>query len=124
MPNHINQLAEQLLRKSFEELEEREKRVLKHVAEKLHISRNTSQEFLDNYTFGQWLADKVAAFGGSWSFIILFGGVMFVWIGLNTLVLSGKVAFDPYPFIFLNFILSMLAALQAPVIMMSQNRQS
>jgi uncharacterized membrane protein len=72
--------------------------------------------------FGQRLADKVAAFGGSWKFIISFGAVLILWIVLNALVLVNK-GFDPYPFILLNLILSCLAALQAPVIMMSQNRQ-
>ncbi|MEZ4459223.1 MAG: DUF1003 domain-containing protein [bacterium] len=69
------------------------------------------------------MADKVASFGGSWAFIGLFGGFMFVWIGVNTFILASAKAFDPYPYILLNLFLSMLAAIQAPVIMMSQNRQ-
>lgn len=73
-------------------------------------------------SFGQRLADKVATFGGSWKFIILFASIIFVWIILNIVFLADK-GFDPYPFILLNLILSCLAALQAPVIMMSQNRQ-
>jgi len=73
-------------------------------------------------TFGQRIADKVAVFGGSWTFIISFGLFLFVWISINALWLSDK-GFDPYPFILLNLILSTLAAIQAPVIMMSQNRQ-
>jgi uncharacterized membrane protein len=73
-------------------------------------------------TFGQKIADKVAAFGGSWKFIILFGVFIVLWILANIYVLLNK-GFDPYPFILLNLILSCLAALQAPVIMMSQNRQ-
>jgi uncharacterized membrane protein len=73
-------------------------------------------------TIGQRLADKVASFGGSWTFILTFGGFLFVWIVVNAFFLSSK-PFDPYPFILLNLILSTLAALQAPVIMMSQNRQ-
>ncbi len=81
-------------------------------------------EFEDNttYTFGQRLADNVATFGGSWTFIIAFGVFLFVWIITNVFVLVSR-PFDPYPFIFLNLILSCIAALQAPVIMMSQNRQ-
>ncbi|MEB8329103.1 DUF1003 domain-containing protein [Flavobacteriaceae bacterium KMM 6897] len=75
-----------------------------------------------NFTFGQRLADKIASFGGSWKFIIIFGAFIFVWITLNIIFLAQK-GFDPYPFILLNLILSCLAALQAPVIMMSQNRQ-
>ncbi|MGZ7042551.1 MAG: DUF1003 domain-containing protein [Thermoanaerobaculia bacterium] len=76
----------------------------------------------DRMTFGQRIADKVASFGGSWTFILTFGGVMLVWITVNVILLSKP--FDPYPFILLNLVLSMLAALQAPVIMMSQNRQA
>jgi uncharacterized membrane protein len=77
----------------------------------------------DTRTFGERLADKIAAFGGSWKFIILFGGFIFLWCALNTVLLWAHPV-DPYPYIFLNLILSMLAALQAPVIMMSQNRQA
>src|SRR4029079_17494594 len=72
---------------------------------------------------GQRLADQVAAVGGSWSFIIGFGVFLAVWVGINVVVLLDR-AFDPYPFVFLNLILSMLAALQAPIIMMSQSRQA
>jgi uncharacterized membrane protein len=75
-----------------------------------------------NLSYGQKVADKVATFGGSWTFIISFGVFIFIWISINIIFLSNK-AFDPYPFILLNLILSCLAALQAPVIMMSQNRQ-
>lgn len=75
-----------------------------------------------NYSFGQIVADKVASFGGSWSFIICFGVFILLWIFGNIFFLFNK-GFDPYPFILLNLILSCLAALQAPVIMMSQNRQ-
>ncbi len=73
-------------------------------------------------TFGQRMADKVAAFGGSWTFILTFLGMMAVWIVANSLVLYYR-PFDPYPFILLNLVLSCLASLQAPIIMMSQNRQ-
>lgn len=81
-------------------------------------------EFEDNerYTFGQRLADQVASFGGSWTFIISFGIFLFLWVVTNVYILVSH-PFDPYPFIFLNLILSCIAALQAPVIMMSQNRQ-
>lgn len=77
----------------------------------------------ENLTLGQKTADKIAAFGGSWTFIISFGIVLVTWITLNTIILSTK-AFDPYPFVFLNLVLSCIAAIQAPIIMMSQNRQS
>lgn len=74
-------------------------------------------------TLGERLADRVARFGGSWTFILLFGAGLLIWALVNT-GLMGMAAFDPYPFIFLNLLLSMLAAMQAPVIMMSQNRQA
>jgi len=76
-----------------------------------------------NQSFGDRLSDKVAAWGGSWAFITAFSILLLGWTGLNTFVLGGH-AFDPFPFIFLNLMLSMVAALQAPIIMMSQNRQA
>ena len=83
--------------------------------------RNPNEVIASEATFGDHLADRVAQFGGSWLFIILFGTVLLVYTAINV-VLGGK-AWDPYPFILLNLFLSMLAAIQAPVIMMSQNRQ-
>lgn len=80
------------------------------------------EDEVDNRTFGQVVADKVASFGGSWTFIISFFVFITIWIGSNVFILMNK-GFDPYPFILLNLILSCIAALQAPVIMMSQNRQ-
>jgi len=77
----------------------------------------------DGMTRGQRLADRVAAVGGSWSFIAGFGLFLVLWTVLNTAILRAR-AFDPYPFIFLNLVLSMVAAVQAPIIMMSQNRQA
>ena len=93
---------------------------------KAYVSRDTNQEFDETLTFGQRLADKVAAFGGSWTFILLSLGLMAFWILLNSVLLvrQGTQPFDPYPYILLNLVLSMCAALQAPVIMMSQNRQA
>ncbi len=87
------------------------------------ISKNINETDDENSTLGQRVADKVAKFGGSWAFIISFGVVLVVWIITNAFILSNK-AFDPYPFVFLNLVLSCLAAIQAPIIMMSQNRQS
>ncbi len=86
------------------------------------VARNLNEEEEDRLTFGQRIADKVAAFGGSWTFIIIFGCILLSWVSVNTLLLVNR-AFDPYPYILLNLFLSMIAALQAPVIMMSQNRQ-
>src|SRR6266550_1002764 len=85
------------------------------------VSRNVLEEEEEQMTLGQRVADRVAAFGGSWPFIFLFGGIMTVWMGLNIAMIAH---YDPYPFILLNLALSTIAALQAPVIMMSQNRQS
>ena len=85
------------------------------------ISENIGHEFEKQRTFGERLSDRIASFGGSWRFIILFGVVLLVWIIINTAVLATR-AFDPYPFILMNLILSCVAALQAPIIMMSQNR--
>lgn len=94
------------------------------------VARNINREMEKKLTLGQRVADQVAAFGGSWTFIFLYMGFMIIWVALNTFVLAryGKgdngAQFDPYPYILLNLMLSMTAALQAPVIMMSQNRAS
>lgn len=96
-----------------------------HPVPKPPLARDTNKEFDTQLTFGQRLADKVAAFGGSWTFIILFAAVLAAWIVLNSVILARRhEAFDPYPYILLNLFLSMTAAVQAPVIMMSQNRQA
>jgi CRP/FNR family cyclic AMP-dependent transcriptional regulator len=83
--------------------------------------RNPNEVIEEGVTFGEHVADAVARFGGSWSFIIAFGVVLIIYASINTVL--GRSAWDPYPFILLNLFLSMLAAIQAPVIMMSQNRQ-
>src|SRR5438093_5100214 len=85
------------------------------------LSSDISKQFERKLTFGERLSDHIASFGGSWRFIILFGAVLFGWIILNAILLLNR-GFDPYPFILLNLILSCLAAIQAPIIMMSQNR--
>jgi uncharacterized membrane protein len=87
------------------------------------VSRNPNEEIEERETFGERVADTVAKFGGSWTFIITFAIILSIWALLNTLLLPSGDHWDPYPFILLNLFLSMLAALQAPVIMMSQNRQ-
>jgi uncharacterized membrane protein len=86
-------------------------------------ARDPNEVFNEGLTFGERLADRVAAVGGSWGFIVGFSLFLVAWAGLNSVVLA-RHAFDPFPYIFLNLMLSMLAALQAPVIMMSQNRQA
>jgi len=103
------------------ELTDLHKNVIKSLnADKSFVSK--VEDEVDNRTFGQAVADKVASFGGSWKFIIFFFIFILIWIASNVYILLNK-GFDPYPFILLNLILSCLAALQAPVIMMSQNRQ-
>jgi uncharacterized membrane protein len=105
-----------------EELTRAEALVLSAARGRKVISRDLRQAFAEELSFGQRLADKVAAFGGSWSFILAFMGFLLAWVVANTLLLAWP--FDAYPFIFLNLLLSMIAAIQAPVIMMSQNRQA
>ncbi|HMF46791.1 MAG TPA: DUF1003 domain-containing protein [Candidatus Udaeobacter sp.] len=85
------------------------------------LSSDISKQFEKKLTFGERLSDQIAEFGGSWKFLISFGAVLFIWIAVNGVILVTH-AFDPYPFILLNLILSCLAAVQAPIIMMSQNR--
>jgi uncharacterized membrane protein len=90
-----------------------------------HTGNNpdTNVEIEENLTVGQRLADRVTLFGGSWTFLICFGVLLFAWVLVNSFLLPQQVTFDPYPYIFLNLVLSMMSAVQAPVIMMSQNRQ-
>lgn len=114
--------AERFLGKGEQALTKRERQVLEQAIGKKALSLDTSAVFDEKATFGQRLADGVASFGGSWTFLISFGVVLLAWVGFNLLLMQS--APDPYPFIFLNLLLSMLAAVQAPVIMMSQNRQA
>ena len=98
---------------------------IEDVLHKARVARDVHRNFLDTRTLGERLADTIAKFGGSWTFILLFVGFLVAWIVLNVEILPRRgSAVDPYPFIFLNLILSMVAALQAPIIMMAQNRQS
>jgi uncharacterized membrane protein len=122
-PDTIAALARQLLDLDEGELRPREKAVIERAAKRLAVSRNINLDFESEATFGQRLADRVAAVGGSWGFLIGFGIAMAIWIALNTVILATEV-FDPYPFVFLNLMLSLLAAVQAPVILMAQNRQA
>ncbi|MGB7630791.1 MAG: DUF1003 domain-containing protein, partial [Candidatus Deferrimicrobium sp.] len=86
------------------------------------FASNMNQEFDETLTSGELLSDRIAEFGGSWGFLLVFGAVLALWIGINSITLLSR-PFDPYPYILLNLLLSCLAAIQAPVIMMSQNRQ-
>jgi uncharacterized membrane protein len=104
------------------ELTQLEKTVIKSITDRTIVSGNLDDDEGEASTFGQRVADKVATFGGSWTFIISFGVFLVLWISSNIILLSNK-GFDPYPFILLNLILSCIAAMQAPVIMMSQNRR-
>jgi uncharacterized membrane protein len=104
------------------ELSELDQEVVESLEKQEILSSHTDEEYDSVLSFGERLSDQVAAFGGSWKFLITFACIMFVWILANSIMLLSK-PFDPYPFILLNLILSCLAAVQAPVIMMSQNRQ-
>jgi uncharacterized membrane protein len=111
-----------LLESEKGELTTLEQEVLESIREHEVLSSNIESEFEQAWTFGERLADRIAAFGGSWTFLICFGAFLAAWIILNTAVLILRPV-DPYPFILLNLVLSCLAAIQAPIIMMSQNRQ-
>jgi uncharacterized membrane protein len=119
----IAEVSKRLLGSEPEDLGHHEKRVLEHVSARTPISRDAGLLAEEGATVGDRLSDRVAEVGGSWGFIIAFAVVLFGWMLLNSGILKG-LAFDPYPFIFLNLMLSTLAAVQAPIIMMSQNRQA
>lgn len=119
----IAELATRLLDQEEGELTTRERAVIQRAVRRLAVSRNINVEFQQGFTFGQRLADRVAEVGGSWTFIVGFLLFIALWMVANTTIAVFWV-FDPYPFIFLNLMLSLLAAIQAPVIMMSQNRQA
>ncbi|MBK8699398.1 MAG: DUF1003 domain-containing protein [Saprospiraceae bacterium] len=113
---------ETLMSKQIGELSKMEKTVLSSLSDRSTLADKEIEDETMPTSIGQRLADKVASFGGSWKFIILFMTILVVWIFYNVYILKDQ-GFDPYPFILLNLILSCIAALQAPVIMMSQNRQ-
>jgi uncharacterized membrane protein len=115
--------AKTVLGREWDHLAARERRIAEAILHRRGVARDVNRAFLDDRTFGQQMADRIAAFGGSWPFIGLFMLFLAVWMALNSLLLARRGPFDPYPYILLNLILSSLAALQAPVIMMSQNRQ-
>ena len=121
-----HQLARDLLGREFDNLEADEQRVLRRVASGSFTGRDADELAQGHETRADRLADRVAEIGGSWAFIIGFGVVLMIWVVLNSgaLEMLGWRPFDAYPFIFLNLMLSMLAAVQAPIILMSQNRQA
>ena len=121
-----DEIASKLMGVPYEKLDERAKNVARHVAGRKHITRNLAKAFVDTHASrGQRAADAVARFGGSWTFVGLFGATLLIWVVLNAALLASRGnTFDPYPYILLNLLLSMLAAIQAPIILMSQNRQS
>ncbi|HTJ58187.1 MAG TPA: DUF1003 domain-containing protein [Devosiaceae bacterium] len=114
--------TEELLQQEHGEFSELDREVAESIARQDTIAENTEEEFEEHRTFGDKLSDQIASFGGSWAFLISFGVFLFVWMAINV-VLGITRAFDPYPFILLNLMLSCIAAVQAPVIMMSQRRQ-
>lgn len=125
MDKKVRDTAEKFFKAEYEKLTKQEKHVAHHITERTPISENVVQGYSEQLTFGQKMADKVASFGGSWVFISIFACVMVIWIILNSFILIKlNSSFDPYPYILLNLVLSMLAAIQAPIILMSQNRQA
>ena len=113
--------VKEVLQEEIGELSALDQEVIDSLQEHEILSENIGRQFDKELTFGERLSDRIADFGGSWRFLIFFGITLLIWIVINTIVLATR-AFDPYPFILMNLILSCLAAIQAPVIMMSQNR--
>jgi uncharacterized membrane protein len=113
--------VEELLRQERGELTQLDEEVARSLAEGAMVSINTEEHYDEARTLGERLSDSLAVFGGSWPFLILFGLMLAVWIMANSV--RQQDAFDPYPYILLNLILSCIAAIQAPIIMMSQRRQ-
>jgi uncharacterized membrane protein len=133
MPDHalisLKELAryrtryvEEILREEHGEYSDLDREVAESIARQETIAENTEDDFEEHRTLGERFSDNLASFGGSWAFLISFGFVLIVWMGINGLMGETK-AFDPYPFILLNLVLSCIAAVQAPIIMMSQKRQ-
>ena len=114
--------VESLLESEKGELTSLEDEVLRSLSEHELLSANVEETFEKRRTLGERMADRLATFGGSWTFLLLFASFLALWIGINSVALYVK-PIDPYPYIFLNLLLSCLAAVQAPIIMMSQNRQ-
>ena len=113
--------VKEVLEEEIGELSALDQEVIESLQQHEILSSDLSKQFEKKLTFGERLSDHIAEFGGSWKFLITFGAVLLVWIVVNGVLIVTH-AFDPYPFILLNLILSCLAAVQAPIIMMSQNR--
>ncbi|MEO8045293.1 MAG: DUF1003 domain-containing protein [Spartobacteria bacterium] len=113
--------VKEVLEDEIGELTALDQEVVDSLQEHEILSENIGKEFESDLTFGERLSDHIASFGGSWTFIIVFFAILLIWIVINGVILATR-AFDPYPFILMNLILSCLAAIQAPIIMMSQNR--
>ena len=119
-----SEIATKLLGQPLDKLDASARKVARHVAERKHIARNLAVHDKAP-SFGQRAADRVAAFGGSWTFVGLAVGGVLGWVAVNGILMASRgSSFDAYPYILLNLFLSMLAAIQAPVILMSQNRQA
>lgn len=114
--------VEEILREEHGEYSDLDREVAESIARQETIAENVEDDFEEHRTLGERFSDNLASFGGSWAFLISFGVVLIVWMGINALMGELK-AFDPYPFILLNLVLSCIAAVQAPIIMMSQKRQ-
>jgi uncharacterized membrane protein len=124
-PDQAHMLGKMLLEEGgFARLSAKDQALVCAIAHRVHSTQDANEAFELQTTFGAKLADRVAEIGGSWAFVSSFGVFLVVWAVLNLVILHGQARFDPYPFIFLNLILSMLAAIQAPIIMMAQNRQA
>ena len=117
-----NKYIQQILEEEKGDITYLEDSVIQSIKDNEILARNIDAEYEKGLKFSEKIADKFAAYGGSWGFIITFFIILIIWITLNSILLFSK-PFDPYPFILLNLVLSCIAAIQAPVIMMSQNRQ-
>ncbi len=125
MKSYFEKLAKSLFDSPFQELSKQEQKVVQSIAEDTPIAENPNEKFLEQLTLGDRISDRIATFVGSWTFINGFLVFLIFWMCLNSFIFASLVqTFDPYPFILLNLALSTLAAIQAPVIMMSQNRQA
>lgn len=123
MNESTDSAGKHLFREQWQQLSAHEREVIEAALFRINMPRDPNQEFLDRRTLGERAADVISGFGGSWTFILIFAAWLIFWAVLNTEILGPRnAAFDPYPYIFLNLILSMLAAIQAPIIMMSQKR--